>query len=34
MKSVNHATHLETLKTIFIYWLTMVLLPGGRELEK
>jgi CheY-like chemotaxis protein len=34
VKSVNHATHLETLKTIFIYWLTMVLLPGGRELEK
>ncbi len=34
VKSVNHATHLETLKTIFIYWLTMVLLPLGRELEK
>ena len=34
IKSVNHATHLETLKTIFIYWLTMVLLPLGRELEK
>lgn len=34
VKSVNHATHLETLKSIFIYWLTMVLLPLGRELEK
>ena len=34
VKSVNHVTHLETLKTIFTYWLTMVLLPLGRELEK
>ena len=34
VKSVNHATHLQTLKTIFIYWLTMALLPLGRELEK
>ncbi|MBC7414704.1 MAG: response regulator [Herminiimonas sp.] len=34
VKSVDHATHLQTLKTIFIYWLTMVLLPLERELEK
>lgn len=33
-KSVNHATHLHTLKIIFTYWLTMVLLPLGRDLEK
>lgn len=34
VKSVNHATHLATLKTIFDYWLGSVLLPLGRELEK
>lgn len=34
VKSVNHATHLHTLQIIFTYWLTMVLLPLGRELEK
>lgn len=34
VKSVDHTTHLHTLKTIFIYWLTMVLLPFEQELEK
>lgn len=34
LKSVNHSTHLNTLKIIFTYWLTVVLLPLGRELEK
>lgn len=34
VKSVNHVTHLNTLKIMFTYWLTMVLLPVGRELEK
>lgn len=34
VKSVNHATHLQTLRTIFIYWLTTAVLPFGRELEK
>ena len=34
VKSVNHGNHLATLKTIFTYWLTTVLLPLGRELEK
>lgn len=34
VKSVNHPAHLDTLKTIFRYWLSAVLLPLGRELDK
>ena len=34
IKSVNHATHLETLQKIFSYWLVDALLPTGRSLEK
>lgn len=34
MKPVNHATYLNTMKIIFTYLLTIVLLPVEREFAK